>query len=176
MSDLGNLSNLAGANSAFARSVPAARAESLAPATVQDAVSPPINMPQTAVTQLPTASSAEWQRRTDPDGQPPRPPAAPDPEQLVAAIDDLNQRLSRYQTDLRFDIDNHQGMVVRVVDQETKAVVLQIPSETALALAKAFKELEANNQLGSLPSPPGKTSDPGKPRSPMDGWLLRATA
>jgi len=177
MSDLGNISNLAGANSAFARSVPAARAESLASATIQDAVSKPINTPETAVTQPPTVSSTEWLPPSDPNSQRPRPPVAPDPEQLAATLDDLNQRLSHYQTNLRFDMDDqYQQMVVRVVDQETKAVVLQISTETALALAKAFKELEANNQLESLPSPPGKTGNPGNPRSPVDGWLLRATA
>lgn len=169
MSDLGNLGTVAGAHSAFNRSTPGARTEQQAPATVENAVGQPINTPQKAVTQPPTAGNVEWKRRADAENQPQRTPAAaPDREQLTATLKSLNQRLRDYQTNLQFDMDDqYQQIVVRIVDRETQEVVRQIPSESALALAKAFEDLEVRNQ--------GVVSQ-GNPRLQVEGWLLQATA
>jgi flagellar protein FlaG len=173
MTDLGHLSNLAGAHSALARSAPAATPAS---ATVQNAVSPPLVAPQNAVTQPPTAGNAEWQRRSNSDGQQPRPAAAMrDREPLAATLDHLNRRLGEYQTNLRFDMDDqYQQIVVRIVDRETQEVVRQIPAESAMALAKAFAELEATNLRAPASASPADSQ--GNSPLQVEGWLLRATA
>ncbi len=173
MSDIGTISNLAGANPVSARSATGPRSEPPPPATVQSAVSQPLTTAQSSVAQSPASAGAERKRNTDPDGHQPNSQAgvAPNRQQLTETIQDLNQRLSGYDTNLQFEIDDQsQQMVVRIVDRETKEVVRQIPSEKALALAKFFKEMEDNQKTER--SAASKDSK----RLKMEGQLLQAIA
>ena len=177
MSDIGSISNLAGANPALARAAPGARSMPPEPATIQNAVAQPLSTPQSAVTQSPTAGNAEWNRRTDPDSpqNSPQSGASPDRQQLADAVERLNQHLRESNTSLQFEVDDqYQEMVVRIVDQETKEVVRQIPSEKALALAKFFEEMEPGQGQG--PPSGGASNGKASRRLRVEGWLLRAPA
>ncbi|MBL8250809.1 MAG: flagellar protein FlaG [Candidatus Competibacter sp.] len=171
-STIGNLSS--GGNSA-----PAARPAPPEPVTVQQAVGQPLGSPQSAVTQSPKTGGAEWQRNADPQANKTQEPTSQTEatrKHLTETIDHLNRRLNDYNTNLQFEIDDkYQQMVIRIVDRETKEVVRQIPSEKALAFAKFFEELEAEQGQG----PPGGGSSPSSKESgrlKAEGWLLRATA
>ncbi|KAB0326433.1 MULTISPECIES: flagellar protein FlaG [Janthinobacterium] len=66
-----------------------------------------------------------------------------DPEpsraQLDQAVSELNQSSQIKTQGLEFAVDeDSQRTVVKVIDQETKEVLRQIPTKEALALAKAF--------------------------------------
>lgn len=177
MSDIGTISNLAGANPASARPAPGERSASPEPASLQSAVGRPLTTPQTAVTQAPTTSNAAWQQSTNPDGQQKNSPsqATPTREQLAGTLDQLNQRLNEYNTNLQFEMDDqYQQMVVRIVDRETKDVIRQIPSEKAMAFAKFFRDMDDHQQNPAAPA--GGASTKEKKRLEAEGWLLRATA
>ena len=173
MSYIGAINNLAGANPMSVKSAPGTRSELPEPATVQTAVGQPLTTAQSSVTQSPASAGAERKRNADPDGRQPNPPSnsAPSRQQLTETVNDLNRHLSGYGTNLQFEIDDQlQQMVVRIVDQETKEVVRQIPSEKALALAKFFKEMKDNQQTER-----SATGKDGK-RLKMEGQLLQAIA
>jgi len=145
------------------------------PATVQQAVGQPINSPQTAVNQSPTSGSAERRENTDADGQrqnsPPKIP--PSPQQLADTLDRVNQRLLDYNTKIQFDIDTKHGgkTVIRIIDQETKEVIKQIPPEKALEFAAFFDELEAQNSPVSSESAQKKAAADGS-RLKLEGLLF----
>ena len=64
----------------------------------------------------------------------------PSRDQLNKAVSDLNQSSQMKTQGLEFSIDeDSQRTVVKVIDQETKEVLRQIPTKEALALAKAFE-------------------------------------
>lgn len=144
---------------------PTARTVPPEPATVQQAVGQPINSPQAAVNQSPATSGAEQQQNTDPDGQRQNSPdkTPPSPQQVAKTLDRVNQRLLDYNTKIQFDIDTKHGgkMVIRIIDQETKEVIKQIPPEKALAFAAFFDELEAQNSQVSSGSPQKKPATDG---------------
>lgn len=175
MADFSTIGNLAsGGNSA-----PAARPAPPEPVTIQQAVGQPLGSPQSAVTQSPKSGDAEWQRNADPQASKAQEPTSQTEatrKHLTETIDHLNRRLNDYNTNLQFQIDDkYQQVVIRIVDRETKEVVRQIPSEKALAFAKFFEELEAEQGQG----PPGGASSPSSKESgrlKAEGWLLRATA
>ncbi|QYG06345.1 flagellar protein FlaG [Janthinobacterium sp. PAMC25594] len=63
----------------------------------------------------------------------------PSREQLDKAVSALNQSSQMKTQGLEFSIDeDSHRTVVKVIDQETKEVLRQIPSKEALALAKTF--------------------------------------
>lgn len=63
----------------------------------------------------------------------------PSREQLEKAVSNLNQSSQMKTQGLEFSIDeDSRRTVVKVIDQETKEVLRQIPSKEALALAKTF--------------------------------------
>lgn len=172
MSDIGTISNLAGANPVLARAAPGARSEPPAPTTIQNAVAQPLTTPQAAVTQSPAAGSAEWQRHADPDNQRHDASSTSARQQLADTLDHVNQRLREYNTNLQFAMDDqYQEMVVRIVDRKTQEVVRQIPSEKALAFAKFFEEMEDQQQHQT-----GSASSKDSKRLQAEGWLLQATA
>lgn len=175
MSDIGSLNSLTGSNALLSRGPSGPRAAPHEPAAMQSAVAQPLTAPQSAVTQSPTAGNAEWQRRAESTNPQQKPQDAAARRQLNETLDHLNQRLRQHDTQLRFEVDDqYQQMVVRIVDQQTKEVVRQIPSEQALALAKFFDEQEIqNSQVPSGEYPLG-VKEGG--RLKVEGWLLRATA
>lgn len=174
MSDITSLNNMAGANPALAKPAPGARTAP-EPPTVQNAVAQPLNTAQSAVTQSPTSGQAEWKRKTDPDGQhSPASGAVSTQQQMDQTVNQLNQRMSEYHTNLQFEMDRtYQQVVVRIVDRETKEVVRQIPSETALALAKFFDDLAATRSHSR--SSYSSDSNDSQPLN-AEGLLLQVTA
>lgn len=173
MSDIGTISNLAGANPVSARPATGTRSEPPPPATVQSAVGRPLTTAQSSVAQSPASAGTERKRNADPDGHQPNSQSGPAPtrQQLTETVQDLNQSLREYNTRLQFEIDDQsQQMVVQIVDRETKEVIRQIPSEKALALAKFFKEME-DNQLTERSSS-GKDGKQIK----VEGLLLQVIA
>jgi len=63
----------------------------------------------------------------------------PSRAQLDQAVSALNQSSQIKTQGLEFSVDeDSQRTVVKVIDQETKEVLRQIPTKEALALAKAF--------------------------------------
>jgi flagellar protein FlaG len=64
-------------------------------------------------------------------------------EQLDDAVTKLNDYVQTVQRDLQFEVDNDLGQtIVRVVDQETREVIRQIPDEVALRLAENLQQDE----------------------------------
>ncbi|WP_405420577.1 flagellar protein FlaG [Marinobacter flavimaris] len=64
-------------------------------------------------------------------------------EQLDDAVSQLNDFVQNVQRDLQFEVDNELGQtVVRVVDQQTREVIRQIPDEVALRLAENLQQDE----------------------------------
>ena len=58
-------------------------------------------------------------------------------------VKSLNEFIKPYNTSLAFSVDEDSGrLVVKVTDNETKEVIRQMPSEEALALAKALDKLK----------------------------------
>jgi len=56
---------------------------------------------------------------------------------LNQAVSQLNDFVQNVQRDLQFEVDNEKGQtIVKVVDQQTKEVIRQIPDEVALRLAE----------------------------------------
>jgi len=73
---------------------------------------------------------------------------APSPAQVNAAVSRLNQAAQANSQGLEFSVDSDsKRTVVKVVDQSTKEVLRQIPTQEALELAKA---LEAATRTGLL--------------------------
>jgi len=63
------------------------------------------------------------------------------PEELLNEIKALTEN-GVYS--VRFENDSNDNLVVKVVDQETKEVIRQIPPEELMELTKRLKELEGN--------------------------------
>ena len=79
-----------------------------------------------------------------PAQQPEQQRALPSAAGLEKAIEAANRLVQQHTKELRFDVDDDSGRtIVRVVDLETKAVLMQIPSEEMLALAKALEDPHA---------------------------------
>ena len=69
------------------------------------------------------------------------PAAAPDSEQLKAAVARANQQLDQSNRELAFVFDDKLGrMLVKIVDKQTNAVVRQVPSEDMLVMARALAD------------------------------------
>jgi flagellar protein FlaG len=74
---------------------------------------------------------------------PDAPPPAADSAQLHAALESINRHLRESSQNLRFTMDKETGeVIVRVVDTETDQVILQIPSEEALAISRSIEKLQ----------------------------------
>lgn len=65
--------------------------------------------------------------------------AEPDPVTLGKAVDRLNDTMRAKAQGLEFTIDDDsKRLVVKVVDQQTKEVIRQVPSQEVLEIAKAL--------------------------------------
>lgn len=63
-------------------------------------------------------------------------------DQVKQAVQDINQSLQSLAQGLEFSIDTDtKGVVVKVIDQETKEVLRQMPSKEALEIAKALDQV-----------------------------------
>ena len=67
----------------------------------------------------------------------------PKPEELDQAIKAVNEFVKPFNNALNFSVDQEsKTTVVKVIDQSTKEVIRQIPSEEMLALAKALDTMK----------------------------------
>ena len=67
----------------------------------------------------------------------------PDDDALAQALNELNQRMHAWSTNLRFELDDETSrVVVQVVDSETGDVVRQIPSEEVLQMSRMLGKLQ----------------------------------
>jgi len=65
------------------------------------------------------------------------------PEEVEQAVKDVNDFVRPINNALSFSLDkDSKQMVVKVIDQSTKEVIRQIPSEEMLALAKALDTMK----------------------------------
>jgi len=64
-------------------------------------------------------------------------------EQINEAVKAINKTIQNTSQNLEFSVDGGEGsVVVKVVDQQTKEVLRQIPSEEALEIAKSLDKLQ----------------------------------
>ncbi|MDO8176906.1 MAG: flagellar protein FlaG [Undibacterium sp.] len=67
----------------------------------------------------------------------------PTVEQLAKAVKDINSTIQALSQNLEFTIDNDsERVVVKIVDQQTKEVLRQIPTEEALEISKSLDRLQ----------------------------------
>lgn len=65
------------------------------------------------------------------------------PEELEAAVRNLNDYVQNVQRNLQFNIDGDTGhTVIKVVDSKTEELIRQIPSEEVLSMARHLREME----------------------------------
>lgn len=77
--------------------------------------------------------------------------AVPTMEQLAEAVKNINKALESHSQGVEFALEpDHETMVVKVVDQDTRKVLRQIPSEEALEIAKALDAAMDKVQNGVL--------------------------
>lgn len=69
--------------------------------------------------------------------------AVPSMEQLNDALKRINKTMETQARGVEFSVDDDsKRTIVKVVDQQTKEVLRQMPSEEALAIAKALDQLQ----------------------------------
>ncbi|MNR96008.1 flagellar protein FlaG [compost metagenome] len=72
-----------------------------------------------------------------------QPDAAQAQSQLGAALQSINKALQALSSNLEFTVDSDSNRtVVKVVDQQTKEVIRQMPSLEALEISKALDKLQ----------------------------------
>jgi flagellar protein FlaG len=75
-----------------------------------------------------------------------KPAEVPSQEQLHKALEEINKTIEKLSPGLEFSVDpdlkDLNKTVVKVVDQSTKEVLRQIPSEETLSIAKALDKLQ----------------------------------
>lgn len=85
--------------------------------------------------------------RAESIGQPPAAPVQtdvavkppPSPDEVRQALKDINASMRAMSRDLEFSLDPESDrVIVRVVDQQTKEVIRQMPTKEALEIAKAI--------------------------------------
>jgi flagellar protein FlaG len=76
---------------------------------------------------------------------------APSLEQLTHAVSNINKSLQTLSQDVVFSIDaDSNRTIVKVVDQKTKEVIRQIPTEETLEIAKALDSASALDTVKGL--------------------------
>lgn len=64
-------------------------------------------------------------------------------DQITQAINSINQAMSSMSSDIQFSLDEDSNRtIIKIVDQQTKEVLRQIPSAEALAIAKALDQAQ----------------------------------
>src|SRR4051812_35524972 len=83
--------------------------------------------------EIPPALPATTQTQTDALAE----KREPKPEELKAAVHDIQEFVNTVTTDLRFMVDKETGrLIVSVVDSKTDQILRQIPSEDIMKIAK----------------------------------------
>lgn len=69
--------------------------------------------------------------------------APPDAQAVGQAVQNINQAMKSLSNRIEFSVDeDSKRQVVKVIDPDTKEVIRQMPSEEALAIAKALDRLQ----------------------------------
>lgn len=69
--------------------------------------------------------------------------AIPDMTQVAQAVKNMNKTMENLSPNLEFSVDSDiHRTIVKVVDQQTKEVIRQIPSEEIIELAKAMDQAQ----------------------------------
>ncbi|MBC3917347.1 flagellar protein FlaG [Undibacterium sp. CY18W] len=64
-------------------------------------------------------------------------------DKVTKAVDDINKTIQSLSQSLEFSVEEHSNkVVVKVVDQQTKEVLRQIPSEEALEISRSLDKLQ----------------------------------
>lgn len=64
-------------------------------------------------------------------------------ENMTKAVDDINKSIKNLAGNLEFSIDdNGKKVIVKVVDQQTKQVLTQIPSQEAIDISRSLDKLQ----------------------------------
>ena len=64
-------------------------------------------------------------------------------EQVTKAVQDINKTIQATHQGLEFSVDNgSHEVVVKLIDQQTKQVLRQIPTQEALEIAKSLDKLQ----------------------------------
>ncbi|TVP83656.1 flagellar protein FlaG [Thioalkalivibrio sp.] len=73
------------------------------------------------------------------------------PRNLPAVVESLNDYLQTVKRELQFSVDENSGRpVITVLDAGSKAVIRQIPSEAAVALAEHLSEQGGFDSVGLI--------------------------
>ena len=69
--------------------------------------------------------------------------SAPSKDEVSTAVKKLNEAMPQSAQSLQFEIDQDSDqIVVKIIDQSTKEVVRQMPTEEALEMAKAIDKMQ----------------------------------
>jgi flagellar protein FlaG len=83
-----------------------------------------------------------------PASKPDSRPAAESVESPVKAMERLNDHLQQTHTELKFQVDRDSGRTLfQIVSEKTGEVLLQVPSEEVLAMARKLREFQ--QQMGA---------------------------
>ena len=64
-------------------------------------------------------------------------------ENVTKAVDDINKSIKNLAGNLEFSIDDtSKKVIVKVVDQQTKQVLTQIPSQEAIDISRSLDKLQ----------------------------------
>jgi flagellar protein FlaG len=90
-----------------------------------------------------TGQAAVAGRQPVPDMPASVPESTPDREEVSAAVKKLNEAMPPSAQSLEFEIDEEsKEVVVKIIDQNTREVVRQMPSKEALEMAKAIDKMQ----------------------------------
>lgn len=66
-----------------------------------------------------------------------------DVEKVTKAVNDINKTIQALSQNLEFSVEEHSNrVVVKVIDQQTKEVLRQIPSEEAIEISRSLDKLQ----------------------------------
>lgn len=69
--------------------------------------------------------------------------AEPDQAEVARVVDEINKAMQALSRNIEFSIDtDSQRTIVKVVDQETREVIRQMPSAEALEIGKALQKVQ----------------------------------
>ncbi|MFZ6780047.1 flagellar protein FlaG [Undibacterium sp. Ji83W] len=67
----------------------------------------------------------------------------PEVEKVTKAVNDINKTIQALSQNLEFSVEEHSNrVVVKVIDQQTKEVLRQIPSEEAIEISRSLDKLQ----------------------------------
>jgi flagellar protein FlaG len=70
------------------------------------------------------------------------------PEQLKAAVDNINKAMQQSNHSLEFSVDSHtKTAVVKMIDTKTGDLITQYPSKEVLAIAQSIDEFISQHQF-----------------------------